>query len=128
MAYVDVDKLINKINSRICSILIRGAVASIINETINDSPTADVEEVKHGEWKLMGTEKFMDGSYSSKFFCSKCLREIGVCHEHESDNHKYAKSMYPYCHCGAKMDVSKMEITTSGGKDINVPTKDGERK
>lgn len=64
----------------------------------------DFVKVKHGEWMLMGTEMFMDGSYSSKFCCSLCSREIGVCHEHDSDKYRYAKVMYPYCHCGAIMD------------------------
>lgn len=72
-------------------------------------PTADVAEVKHGEWVLMGTEMFMDGSHSSKFCCSLCSREIGVCHEHDSDKYRYAKVMYPYCHCGAKMDGGEQE-------------------
>lgn len=46
MAYIDVDKLIDKINSRINNTLIRGWLASIINETIEKAPTADVVEVK----------------------------------------------------------------------------------
>ena len=83
---------------------LRSLSTKTVGIAISATPTADVEEVRHGEWKLMDTEKFMDGSYSSKFFCSKCLREIGVCHEHKNDNLKYAKLMYPYCHCGAKMD------------------------
>lgn len=45
MAYIDVDKLIDKINSRIKNTLIRGWLASIINETLEEEPTADVVEV-----------------------------------------------------------------------------------
>ena len=56
-----------------------------------------------GEWRLIQTKRFSDGSYYSKFFCSLCYREIGVCHEHEKDKHKNAKALYPYCHCGARM-------------------------
>ena len=77
--------------------------------TIENTSTADVEEIRHGEWMLMGTEMFMDGSHSSKFCCSLCSREIGVCHEHDSDKYRYAKVMYPYCHCGARMDGGKNE-------------------
>lgn len=107
--YIDADVLkerLEKIKSPSDEIFGMGITRGIerAETTVDMIPTADVVEVKHGKWKLMSTEKFMDGSYSSKFFCSKCLREIGVCHEHESDKHKYAKSMYPYCHCGAKMD------------------------
>lgn len=76
---------------------------------IDKTPTADVEEVRHGEWVLMGTEMFMDGSYASKLCCSLCSREVGVCHEHDSDKYSYAKVMYPYCHCGAKMDGTQKE-------------------
>ena len=104
----DIDEsVVFTVKSGFISPEMRGARKVI--DRIKNAPTADVVEVKHGEWKLMGTEKFMDGSYSSKFFCSKCLREIGVCHEHKSDSHKYAKSMYPYCHCGAKMDGNRRE-------------------
>lgn len=51
---------------------------------VNEQPTADVEEVKHGEWLLDGR-------------CSECLANPLTTHK-------------SYCpHCGAKMDGGKEE-------------------
>ena len=62
-------------------------------------PTADVEEVKHGEW-LNHEEMFYDGEFHSEYpvkgyKCSECGR---VMWDKES-----------YCNCGAKMDGGKAE-------------------
>lgn len=76
-----------------------------------DAPAADVVEVRRGEWKLIETEGFCDGGYYSRFCCPLCFREIGVCHDYEKDAYNYAKTMYPYCHCGAKMDGERKEQT-----------------
>jgi hypothetical protein len=63
---------------------------------------ADFVEVKHGEW-IETQEMFYDGDFHSEYptTCYKCS-ECGLINT----------SKYPYCNCGAKMDVSKMEITT----------------
>lgn len=64
-------------------------------EVINQFPSADVMEVRHGKW----------GEYD-KYICSsddKPVAKIGViyvCSEcGREEPHKE-----PYCHCGAKMD------------------------
>lgn len=65
---------------------------------ISDVPTADVEEVRHGEW-ISELVKKCDWkgnkqSYYQPISCSLC---------HESQAIKY-----PYCpYCGAKMDGGK---------------------
>ena len=64
----------------------------------------DVAEVRHAKWELIGTEKFMGGGYISIFRCSLCGREVEFCHKNDSDKYEYANTLYPYCHCGAKMD------------------------
>ena len=71
---------------------------------LNGIEDADVVEVRYGEWKLIETKGFCDGSFYSRFCCPLCLREIGVCHDYEKDAYYNAKAIYPYCHCGAKMD------------------------
>ena len=63
------------------------------------APTADVVEVKHGEW-LEHEEMFYDGEFHSEYpmkvyKCSSCGRV-------ELDKE-------PYCHCGAKMDGGNAE-------------------
>ena len=64
-------------------------------ECINNQPTADVEEVRHGEWKQNPcVERF--------YYCSECNRRI-------EDATKSPYKHFPYCHCGAKMDGGKAE-------------------
>ncbi len=61
-----------------------------VQEWLNEQPTADVVEVKHGEWE--------QNPYCKRiYFCSVCGRHIedGSCNPYEH---------FPYCHCGAKMD------------------------
>lgn len=65
----------------------------------NNYSTADVEEVKHGEWKHKRAT--IDGNLY--FYCSECGREVSV---NIYDNTSVTK-FYPYCHCGAKMDGRK---------------------
>lgn len=64
------------------------------------APTADVVEVKHGEWKeetkfLITDNPDDDGYWASVYICSNCGRE---------EPHKE-----PYCHCGAKMDGKRKD-------------------
>lgn len=62
-------------------------IAEILNDII---PTADVEEVNHGEWKKTETR----GNCETKAQCSAC-----------GDTVIYWCQPYNYCpNCGAKMD------------------------
>lgn len=66
---------------------------------VERQPTADVAEVKHGEWK----DKFNRSRMVTQSFCSVCGEHSGV-GGIESNRHK------PYCpNCGAKMDGGKAE-------------------
>lgn len=71
---------------------VNGILKSI--SVINEQPTADVEEVKHGEWldniKVISTVGMTDIKALVGYRCSVCGRE------------EVAKE--PYCNCGAKMD------------------------
>ena len=71
---------------------------------LNQLPAADVEVVRHGEWKSLSEKQFCDGSYETTFYCSLCHREVAVCHEAWYGAEKVLIGKYPYCHCGAKMD------------------------
>lgn len=56
---------------------------------IDDEPTADVAEVKHGKWEYIGTDK-----KGYVYRCSNCVGRIGL--DYETN----------YCpNCGAKMDL-----------------------
>lgn len=70
-------------------------------------PAADVEEVRHGEWKLLNELQFCDGSYETTCYCSLCEREVTVKHEEWYGAKTVLSNSYPYCHCGAKMDGGK---------------------
>ena len=60
----------------------------IINE-----PAADVAPVVHGRW-----EQIKEWATKAKYRCSVCGREI-------MSAVKVNIEKYPYCHCGAKMDL-----------------------
>ena len=66
----------------------------LVKNAENETPTADVQEVRHGKWIYCGHHDF----HGHVFECSVCGRYLfanskeDVCDE------------YPYCHCGAKME------------------------
>lgn len=109
--YIDADKLIEAIRKYADVKHSNGEQIEYVNgilksiSVINEQPTADVVEVKHGEWI---------GEYEET--CSECGRSIS---EILDDGSYYStefniKEFIACPYCGAKMD---------GGKDINVPTK-----
>lgn len=62
-------------------------------QILRDLPAADVEPVRHGEWRLV-RRMAACGEYE----CSVCGRiETFGCFNKPENN--------PYCHCGAKMDL-----------------------
>lgn len=71
-----------------------------VYSAIKKTPTADVEEVRHGRWlPLIQRYHWADVRTVSSgiigFYCSLCGTE--------------EKFKYRYCHCGAKMDKEKEE-------------------
>lgn len=64
-----------------------------VKEWLDEQPTADVQEVKHGEW-IYHPETFYT---KSGFTCSVCKDPMW--HSHD------VKQAFKYCpHCGARMD------------------------
>lgn len=89
--YIDADKLKENICKRVNNSVIRGW----LNRLINDTPAADVVEVKHSEWHTNTVRM-----NSITITCSNCHRteEISVTNDFE------------YCpHCGAKMDRERKD-------------------
>lgn len=65
---------------------------------VNEQPTADVEEVKHGEWENVADY----GNGNCIGYCSVCKTP----HEEQSATH--LRAAYRHCRwCGAKMDGGK---------------------
>ena len=62
-------------------------------------PAADVEEIRHGKWELIGTRKTKTNIRYS-YWCSQCFRIV----TRDYDDMPTISEIYPYCHCGAKMD------------------------
>ena len=62
--------------------------------------TVEVEPVKHGKW----IAKKIDGT-STLFICSNCQREVEVTNDYFGKPTEHMAAIYPYCHCGSKMDI-----------------------
>lgn len=96
--YIDREKMLKYIeeNNTADEWIVGQYNADWIYSFIESQPTADVVEVKHGEWKHKRAT--IDGEHY--FCCSECGREVSV---NIYDNPSVTR-FYPYCHCGAKMD------------------------
>ena len=92
--YIDKDKLLNDIEciditdcTDIDDIIVE------VERTIDEQPTADVAEVKHGKWIEHPHFNFEGGYSGADYECSMCGYSDCVYEE------------YNYCpNCGAKMD------------------------
>lgn len=88
--------------------LVNGILKAI--GVINEMSAADVAEVKHGEWILKSKINKMADDVDEEFYveCPFCHRTEYVPFEFEEEKMlEYARTEYPYCHCGAKMDGGK---------------------
>lgn len=72
-------------------------------EAIKGLPAADVEPVRHGNWNIWRPRRS-----ALCLVCSACGRKV------DNDNlgillefgeYGVVRRLYPYCHCGAKMDL-----------------------
>lgn len=97
--YIDVDKLINELSAACMPIHEKGITGilgdnSSIADIINEQPTADVQEVKHGHWILE-----RDPDENNRIQCYHC----SVC----NDDFHYIGAFIATKHCsncGARMD------------------------
>lgn len=74
-----------------------------INDVIDGVPAADVEPVRHGHWHIRRPHE-----YALCLECSVCGRRVdnvGLHHLLVSGEYGKACRSYPYCHCGAKMEL-----------------------
>ncbi len=80
------------------------------NERI--APTADVVEVRHGEWEIKSRLYRLIDDFDEEIYveCPFCKRTFYVPYEFDDEKTiAYARENYPYCHCGAKMDGERSE-------------------
>ena len=88
--YIDADEVLRHFSCTSCT--------DDILEYLQEAPTADVVEVKHGEWYRHNKKEHGDTCY----YCSACEKmALSDCLEWE---------LTKYCpNCGAKMDGGKAE-------------------
>lgn len=72
-------------------------------QILRDLPAADVEPVRHGNWNIRRPRRS-----ALCLVCSACGRKVdnddlGLLLE--LGEYGVARHLYPYCHCGAKMDL-----------------------
>ena len=82
-------------------------VAYDMAKLVKNAPTADVVEVRHGEWEIKSRSYRMIDDYDEEIYveCPFCKRTFYVPYEFDDEKTiAYARENYPYCHCGAKMD------------------------
>lgn len=103
--YISRDDLLNVINANVAEA--HNERCSQLLEAILNAPTADVAEVKHGEW-----EDLYNGRYDNPLYvCSKCnCRALRTNEKDELGHIKCSQELSPCCpHCGAKMDGGVMQ-------------------
>ena len=74
-------------------------------EDIKNFPAADVEPVRHGKWNIRVSDE-----RTSCLECSVCGRKVDNFNLHRLlifGEYGEACRRYPYCHCGAKMDLEE---------------------
>ena len=96
--YIDKDKLLNDIECidiSCCTDI--DDIFTEVERTIDEQPTADVQELRHGKWIPIHYDSgLFDGDNCDK--CSVCGYERFI------EDVEY-KTVYNYCpNCGAKMD------------------------
>lgn len=93
--YIDADKIRYYFNDMVRGIGREFSINYIVH-IIDKQPTADVEKVKHGEWKQ-----------GVPYVCSICGKPAP---DEKNTSERYYCWLSPYCpHCGAKMDGGKVE-------------------
>ena len=74
-------------------------------DAVMDCTTADVEPVRHGSWNIRLADEM-----TLCLECSECGRKVDNIDLHyllEAGEYGEACRRYPYCHCGAKMDLEE---------------------
>lgn len=99
--YIDADNLINELSAACMPIYEKGITGilgdnSSIADIINEQPTTDVQEARHGKWE--STELMYENDCTR---CSECKTEY-----YANDLEEICGDTFPtYCPlCGARMD------------------------
>lgn len=80
-----------------------GYLPEMSEKEFDELPAADVEPVRHGNWNIRLADEM-----TLCLECSICGRRVDNIDLHnllEAGEYGEACRRYPYCHCGAKMDL-----------------------
>ena len=98
--YIDVEQFICSLDGSECLDTERDYEE--IERRLEEFESADVQEVKHGKWKLNSYYCDENNCFDITVSCSKCGKEY--CRETVADVQD-SDEMFNYCpNCGAKMD------------------------
>lgn len=87
-----------------------GIYADAYNDLAEDFhriPAADVEPVRHGNWNIRLADEMTLCLECS--ICGRKVDNIDLHHLLEAGEYGEACQRYPYCHCGAKMNLEEKE-------------------
>ena len=73
-------------------------------QRVKNAPTIEAEPVRHGKWCIHKVDVNV-----STFYCSECDRTVKCGNDYFMKPTKLVSKIYPYCHCGAKMDLEEEE-------------------
>lgn len=102
MAYVKLEDVLNIIKEQNCN------NTGIIQHIKQHCHTAELEEVKHGEW----VDKFNNKYYNQVYVCSECGEKAYIKFVlNELGNTTYTQALTPFCPtCGADMRGGKNDL------------------
>lgn len=98
--YIDADNAKIDADERGYEFWISGTDIDNVKQILDEQPTADVQEVRHGKWIKEYTDGFANGIRNYKLICSCCNYSY-------LDNHcgMIVPEHFNFCpNCGAKMD------------------------
>lgn len=68
-----------------------------INTEVNQGEEVELAPVVHSYWKY----RWYDDNRGFVFYCPRCKREVSTKYDYQ------LRKEFPYCHCGAKMDMKE---------------------
>ena len=80
----------------------KGDMAVRVLNKLDEAETLDVAPVVHAKWKVIEVE-----ATQTRFACSKCNKTVECGNDYFLKPTKHIGAIYPYCHCGAKMDLKE---------------------
>ena len=98
--YVELKTAIDAVNDVYYDTTDINLSADKLEAALRGIPAADVAPVVHGRWTVIENH----GDFTV-FSCSECSRKVKIANDYFGKPNAHVNKYYPYCHCGAKMDL-----------------------